>query len=76
MTELEYLELLCSNIRKIRKDKGIKQNELAFKIGIEPTNLRRIESAKSIPTFRTVCKIAAALDEDVANLIPEGRPSY
>ncbi len=76
MTELEYLELLCSNIKKIRKDKGIKQNELAFKIGIEPTNLRRIESAKSIPTFRTLCKIATALEEDVKNLIPDGRPTY
>jgi transcriptional regulator with XRE-family HTH domain len=76
MTELEYLKLVCGNIRKIRKDKGIKQNELAFKIGIEPTNLRRIESAKSIPTFRTLCKIATALEEDVKNLIPDGRPIY
>lgn len=76
MTELEYLKLLCSNISKIRKDKGIKQNELAFIIGIEPTNLRRIESAKSIPTFRTLCKIATALEEDVKNLIPDGRPIY
>ena len=76
MTELEYLELLCNNIRKIRKDKGIKQNELAFKIGIVPTNLRRIELAKSIPTFRTLCKIATALEEDVRDIIPAGRPVY
>ena len=76
MTELEYLELLCTNIRNIRKEKGIKQNELAFKIGIEPTNLRRIEMAKSIPTFRTLCKIASALEEDVKHLIPDGRPIY
>lgn len=76
MTENEYLVLLCSNLRAIRIQKGIKQNQLAFKIGIEPTNLRRIEYAQSIPTFRTLCRIAAALEEDVKNIIPDGRPFY
>jgi len=76
MTELEYIQALCENIKQLRLSLNIKQVDLAYSIGIEPTNLRRIEAGKTCPTFKTLCRIASALNVDVKDLIPLGAPIY
>ena len=74
MTEAEYIQKVCENIRLKRIEMKLKQVDLAYSVGIEATNLRRIESGKTFPTFRTICRIASAMKVDVIELIPAGRP--
>ena len=69
MSEDEYIKLVGSNIVARRKQLGIKQIDLAHKIGIEDSSLRRIESGKTNPTFKTLYRIALALEMDLSTLI-------
>ena len=76
MTESEYILKVSENIRVKRLEKGIRQVDLAYEIGIEATNLRRIESGKTCPTLKTICRISFALNLDVIELLPNGKPNY
>ena len=45
----------------VREKKGVSQKGLAEKSGIARSHLQKIESGISMPTIRTICKIARAL---------------
>lgn len=62
MNEEEFIKFVGANIKKTRIEKGIKQIDLAIKIGIEDSSLRRIESGRTNPTLKTIFKIAEALE--------------
>lgn len=49
------------NVRAIRKDAGLTQQQLADKSGIHRVTVARIESNNSSATMDTAAKIAAAL---------------
>lgn len=76
MVESEFIMKVCENIKLRRLELSIKQIDLAYSIGIEATNLRRIEAGKTCPSLKTLCRIASALNIDVVDLIPMGKPSY
>jgi transcriptional regulator with XRE-family HTH domain len=65
--------LLGKNIRSIRLDKGIKQFELAKKAGISISYLCEIENGKSVPSLKTLLKIAKALKVDCSVLIQQSQ---
>lgn len=44
------------------------QLELASKIGIEDSSLRRIESGKTNPTLKTIYRIASAFEIEVEEI--------
>lgn len=69
MNEEQYIKIIGSNIVSRRKELGIKQIELAHTIGIEDSALRRIESGRTNPTFKTLYKIATALEVEVSELL-------
>ena len=50
---------------KLRKEKGITQQEIADRTGIKRTNVARIESGKNAPTIEVFVKLAAALDMEL-----------
>lgn len=50
-----------AKIRKIRESKNITQRELAYKAGITPQQLHRIETGRSNTSFKTLSLIAKAL---------------
>ena len=54
-------QILTSCI-KLRKEKGITQQEIADRTGIKRTNVARIESGRNAPTIEVLVKLAAALD--------------
>ena len=76
MVESEFILKVCENIKQKRLELSIKQVDLAHTVGIEATNLRRIEAGKTCPSFKTLCRIAAALNIDVIDLIPKDKPKY
>lgn len=55
-----------SSLRDVRKDKNIRQEELARLSGIEQRSLRRIELGVVSVTFFSLRRLLKALDEDWA----------
>jgi len=60
---------LGDKITMLRKQKNLSQGDLAAAIGVDPTQYNRIELGKSIPTLKTVAKLAKALDVTIDALI-------
>ncbi len=56
------------NIKRIRKEKGYFQKQLAEKLGTTPQNLAQYENGKRIPKIETLIKIAEALDCEVSDI--------
>ena len=56
------VEAFALNLKKIRQELGVTQNQLAFEAGITLSQVARIETARINPTLSTVFAIARALD--------------
>lgn len=57
-------------IRKIRKIKGVSQQELAAKCNFEKSNMSRLEAGRVNPSLSTLQKVAKALDVNILELFP------
>jgi transcriptional regulator with XRE-family HTH domain len=58
-------QLLGLRIKEIRKKRGLSQEGLAEKVGIDPKHLSRIESGRGYPSMDTLELIASAVDVDI-----------
>jgi transcriptional regulator with XRE-family HTH domain len=58
-------------VKRERERALLTQQELAERAGIGLTTLNRIENDHAEPHFRTIRKLAKALNIDAANLIPK-----
>lgn len=58
----EGLELLAKRLKEIRAEKGLSQEELAYRSEITLSQIARIETVRINPTVSTIFKIARALD--------------
>ena len=56
------------NIRRLRDQKNISQQDLAAACNFEKSNMSRIESGRTNLTIKTLLKIASALDVDLLRL--------
>ncbi|MBQ9271607.1 MAG: helix-turn-helix transcriptional regulator [Alphaproteobacteria bacterium] len=56
------------NIRKYRKQKKLKQIELAIEVGIDRSYLSEIENGRTNPSVSVLYAIADALKIDIAEL--------
>lgn len=72
-------ELLGMRIREVRKARGLSQEKLAEKVGVDPKQISRIEGGKSAPSLDTLEAIAKHLQVemkdlfDFHHLLPEER---
>lgn len=55
-------EYIANIIQKARKEKGLKQSQLAEKIGISEKHLSKIETGKNYPALDNFLKIIEVLD--------------
>lgn len=69
MEDKLYLEKLGKRIKVLRIEKSMRQIDLADKIGIEDSALRRIESGRVNSTINMLRKIAAGLDITILDLL-------
>ena len=67
-TDASLLQLIGLRIRAMREENNLSLRDLAFKIGMEPSNLSVIENGKSNPQLLTYARIAAALQTDLTTL--------
>jgi transcriptional regulator with XRE-family HTH domain len=57
------------NLKRVRTQKGISQEELSKKIDIHPVQFSRYERAQSVPSIDVVQKIADALEVTIDELV-------
>jgi len=55
-------------VRKLRVEKGLSQEELAFKIGIHRTYIGGIERGERNPSLKNIAAIAKALQVTLSKL--------
>ena len=69
MNESELLKSLGVRIRNLREERKISQQNLAAMCNFEKSNMARIESGRTNPTFLTLYKICVALDVPISLLV-------
>ena len=65
MNEITFLKFIGENIVRIRKEKGLSQVELANRMGMEDSALRRIEKGRVNSSVKILKKIADELEIDI-----------
>jgi DNA-binding XRE family transcriptional regulator len=72
LNELQDIQrLVAERIKKIRKARGLTQDQLAERAGLNRTHLYRLESGRQSMTLRTLKTIADALDVRVRELVKD-----
>jgi ribosome-binding protein aMBF1 (putative translation factor) len=57
-------------LQKVRKSKGISQEELAARLSMHRTYIGMVERGERNPTIRTLYKVAKALKVESSELLP------
>jgi transcriptional regulator with XRE-family HTH domain len=68
----DLARIFGSNLRHYRKAHGLKQHELAERLGVSLATIGKIERGEAAPSFDTIEKIAAALAVPAAALFGGG----
>ena len=63
------LVLFAANLRRLREEAGLSQEELGLRTGIDVSNISRYESAMRDPSVRTVARLAPGLRVDAGRLL-------
>jgi transcriptional regulator with XRE-family HTH domain len=64
-------QALAALLKRLREQRGITQEQLAFDAGLTASALSRIERGLNNPGWMTVRRLAAALDVTLARLARE-----
>jgi len=62
-------ELLGMRVREVRKLRGLSQERLAEKVGVDPKQISRIEGGKSAPSLDSLEAIARSLQVEMKDLL-------
>ena len=63
---------VVKNLKRVRLEKGLTVQELAYRCDMERSNLSRIEAGKTNITFKTLCTLCNALDLNLSELFSSG----
>ena len=69
MIRKNILQQLGSNVRSLRKSRGLSQEALSFKADLHRTYIGMIERAEKNITLTNVEKLARALEVDIIELL-------
>lgn len=64
-----YLQIIGNNVRKLRNDVGMSQQELADNSNIAKSTVQRIENGTLNPTILMLDTISKSLGTSIENLI-------
>ena len=70
---MEIGRLVGRNIRRLRLDRGLSQEVLAFEARLNPSYVSQIETAAKSPTVATLQKLALALKVPIVEFFRETR---
>ena len=71
-TERLTCETIGENVRRLRREQGMRLDEAAAHAGINHVTWRNIEHGRANPTIRTLARAALALGIEVADLFSPG----
>jgi len=57
------------NIKKLRKEKGLQQKQIAIELGIDQSNYNKIENGKREPSIDLLNKLAGLFDVTVDDIL-------
>lgn len=63
--------VLAALLKRLREERGVTQEQLAFDAGITSSALSRIERGLNSPGWMTVRRIAKALDVSLVRLVSD-----
>ena len=66
--------LVAWNLRRIRVERGVSQEQLAVDAGVDRTYVGRIERGMENPTVGNLDKLAEALDIHISTLFMKPKP--
>ncbi len=69
MKDINILKILGGNVRKIRNERGLSQEQLAYKIGLHRTYIGMIERAEKNITLINIEKLANGLNVSISDLL-------
>jgi transcriptional regulator with XRE-family HTH domain len=69
---MEWEAVLGANIRRLRKAKGLTQEQLAYEAGMAMRYVAGVERGEENPSLRFLVKIADALGTEPAVLLARG----
>ncbi|WP_035631472.1 helix-turn-helix transcriptional regulator [Flavobacterium sp. CF136] len=72
----EGLQLLAKRLKEIRSEKGLSQEELAYRCEITLSQIARIETVRINPTVSTIFKIARTLEVPLSELFNFELPPF
>lgn len=58
---IEYQQVFGKRVRELRKERGLRQVELAAKVGIDRSYMGFLERGERNPSLEVIAKIAEAL---------------
>ena len=66
---MDAVAIFGKNVRKIRLESALSQEELAFRAGLKRSYLSDLERGTRNPSVRTLGRLAIALDVEMAALL-------
>lgn len=69
---MDLVELLGENVRRLRNEQGLSQEELAFRAGMKRSYLSDLERGVRNPTVRALERLARALNTTPPVLVTFG----
>lgn len=70
---MEAKAIFGENVRRIRKEAGVSQEQLAFDAGVAKSYMSEVETGRRNPTIEMIGRLAKALNVSAAKLV-EGIP--
>ncbi len=70
---MDVRERVGLNLQRLRREKGLSQEELADHAAIHQTYLSGLERGRRNPTISVLQRIAEALDADITDLVERRR---
>jgi transcriptional regulator with XRE-family HTH domain len=70
---MDVRERVGLNLQKLRRERGLSQEELADRANIHQTYLSCVERGNRNPTVTVLQRIAEALGADIEDLVSRGR---
>jgi transcriptional regulator with XRE-family HTH domain len=66
---MDLRQVLATNLRRVRRDKGFSQESLAWEAGVNRSYMAKIETGKTWVGLEIICKLADVLEIEPAELL-------
>ncbi len=66
---------LGRRLKRLRKQRGLSQKELARQVGVTPSNISQVENNQVYPSLPALMKIAEVFSINISYFLPEAKPA-